>query len=210
MKKLNNKGMTIVEIVLTFSIIMVIVIGMLTIVVNYRNKVSVSLTRLKLETFKNNLTQDIYNDVLKYGVKEIEDFSGTNDTNNLCNVAGLNRCIVITFQDGSKKALGTSKILNPDDKDSIINKYVYYDGIKYPLKDVLPQTLPVSTGDKTIHWSNLESIKLNDDGIINSTFSVLEDGTKAYIYNIDIGITHVDYEDDFGIHIVASTIDINK
>lgn len=208
MNKLNNKGMTVVEIVLTFSIIMIIVVGMLTIVVNYRGKISTSLTRLKLETTKNTLTQSIYDDILKLGVKKIEDFSNSSE-NPLCNVEGLNRCIVITFQDNSEKALGTSKSLN-DDQESIKNKFIYYDGLKYKIKDVLPKNKPVSAGNKVINWIDLQSITIDDDGILTSVFDVLEDGTQVYIYNIDIGITHVDYEDDFGLHIVASTIDVSE
>lgn len=208
MKKLNNKGMTVVEIVLTFSIIMIIVVGMLTIVVNYRGQISTSLTRLKLETTKNTLTQGIYNDILKLGVEKIEDFSDSSE-NPLCNVEGLNRCIVITFQNNTQKALGTSKVEN-NDKDSIVNKFIFYDGIKYKIKDSLPKTKPISTENKTINWIDLQSININDDGILSSSFKVLEDGTQVYIYNIDIGISHVDYEDDFGLHIVAPTIDISE
>ena len=208
MNKLNNEGKTVVEIVLTFSIIMIIVVGMLTIVVNYRGKISTSLTRLKLETTKNTLTQSIYDDILKLGVKKIEDFSNSSE-NPLCNVEGLNRCIVITFQDNSEKALGTSKSLN-DDQESIKNKFIYYDGLKYKIKDVLPKNKPVSAGNKVINWIDLQSITIDDDGILTSVFDVLEDGTQVYIYNIDIGITHVDYEDDFGLHIVASTIDVSE
>ena len=218
MKKLNNKGMTVVEIVLTFSIIMVIVIGMLTIVVNYRGKISVSLTRLKLESNKNTLTQGIYNDILKLGVEKIEDFSNTSDTTNKCYILNpktglhepMNRCIVITFQDGSQKALATSKVLDSNNKDQIINKYIYYDGLRYKIKDTLPKNKPISTENKTITWEDLQSITINDDGILTSNYDVLEDGTQVYIYNIDIGISHIDYEDDFGLHIVASTIDVSE
>ena len=70
--KLNNKGMSIIEVIVTFSLIMFMVIGLLVIVVNYRNKMSVSLERLKFDTFKNNLTQDINNDILTKGLKEIK------------------------------------------------------------------------------------------------------------------------------------------
>ena len=55
MKKLNNKGMSIVEVVLTFALIMVITTGLLMIVVNYRTKVIVSSERLTMDTFKNNI-----------------------------------------------------------------------------------------------------------------------------------------------------------
>ena len=197
--KLNNKGMSIIEVIVTFSLIMFMVIGLLVIVVNYRNKMSVSLERLKFDTFKNNLTQDINNDILTKGLKEIKDDTNTTDSNSLCYNLGLNRCIVLTFDDDTKKAFGTSRV-SALDKDSIINKYIYYDGIKYKLKDELPKTLP---SGRT--WIDLEEIKVMDDAILNSTYTVLEDGTQVYIYTIDINVSHIDFKDDFGIHIVAST-----
>ena len=197
MLKLNNKGMSIVEVVVTFSMIMIISVGLLTIVVNYRNKVSVSLERLKLDTFKNNVTQDIYNDILNLGVTEI------NTSGECSTLTNLNRCINIVFQDGSERVLGTSKV-EANDKNSVSDKYVYYDGIKYKLKDYLPSNKPSGRV-----WKDLESITINDDGILNSSYTVLEDGTKVYIYKIDIGVEHIDFLDDFGIHVVATTDDIS-
>ena len=196
MFKLNNKGMSIVEIVVTFSIIMIISVGLLSIVVNYRNKISVSLERLKLDTFKNNVTQDIYNDILNLGVTEI------NTAGECSTLTDLNRCVNIVFQDGSERVFGTSKV-EANNKNSIEEKFVYYDGIKYKLKDYLPDNKPSGRV-----WKDLEAISINDDAILSSSSTVLEDGTKINIYRIDIGIEHIDFTDDFGIHIVATTDDI--
>ena len=198
--KLNNKGMSIVEVVLTFTLIMLISTGLLVIVVNYRNKVAVSLERLTMDTFKDNLTQDIYHDVLEKGVLQMIDLTSS-DT---CNQLSLNSCVQITFQDNSTSILGTSKI-NINDKDSIQNKFIYYDGTKYKLKDSLPQSLPK---DRT--WSELAAIRVMDDNILNKITSVLEDGTKLDIYSIDIEISHIDFKEDFGIHIIASTDKVNS
>lgn len=197
--KLNNKAMSIVEVIVTFSMIMFLLVGLLVIVMNYRNKMAVSLEKLNLDSFKNNLTQDINKDILTNGVKEITDDTNTTDTSNPCYSLGLNRCITITFYNNTKKVLGTSKV-NPNNKDSIINKYIYYDGIKYKLKDELPNTLPEGRA-----WIDLESIKVVDDAILDSSYTVLEDGTQVNIYTIDIEVSHIDFKDDFGIHIVAST-----
>ena len=196
MFKLNNKGMSIVEIVVTFSIIMIISVGLLSIVVNYRNKISVSLERLKLDTFKNNVTQDIYNDILNLGVTEI------NTAGECSTLTDLNRCVNIVFQDGSERVFGTSKV-EANNKNSIEEKFVYYDGIKYKLKDYLPDNKPSGRV-----WKDLEAISINDDAILSSSSTVLEDGTKINIYRIDTGIEHIDFTDDFGIHIVATTDDI--
>jgi len=197
MKKLNNKGMSIIEVVVTFSLIMFLVVGLLVIVVNYRNKVAVSLERLSLDTFKNTLTQDINNDILNKGLKEI------NNAGACPTLSGLNRCINLVFYDGTQKALGTSKV-SANDRNSIINKYIYYDGLKYKLKDSLPDALPVNRS-----WIDLASIKVVDDAIINNSYVVLEDGTQVFIYTIDIDVSHIDFKDDFGIHIVASTDNIS-
>ena len=69
--KLNNKGVSIIEIVLTFALIMVMTMGMLSIVFNYREKASISMEKLDLDTFKNTLTKEIQDDILTLGVKEI-------------------------------------------------------------------------------------------------------------------------------------------
>ena len=212
--KLNNKGMSIIEIVVTFTIIMSLMSGLLIIVVNYRNKASVSLQRLELDTLKNNLTQDINNDILEYGLKEIKEETFTTDTNSPCYGIGLNRCIVLYFYDTNiaPKALGVSKVSyvtqidsenkenTLSDRQSIENKFIYYDGIKYKLKETLPDDIPAK---RSLY--DVAKIKMVDDGLLNSSFTVLEDGTKVYIYTIDIEISHIDFSDDFGIHIVAST-----
>lgn len=205
MVKLNNKGISIVEVVVTFSLIMIIVCGLLVIVANYRNKAQVSFQRLTLDTFKDNITRDVYSDILEYGVKEINQEGKCIDGS----ISGLNRCINIVYNDPLdptktiEKAFGTSGF-SVNDKVNIENKFIYYDGIKYKLKDVLPENAPQGRTLK-----ELEAIEVNDDGIFNKQFTVLEDGSVVYIYKIDIDINHVDYKEDFGIHIVASTLDVS-
>ena len=200
--KLNNKGMSIVEVVVTFSLIMFLIAGLLIIVMNYRNKASITLERLKLDTFKNNLTQDINNDILTLGLKEAKDDTNTTDTTSPCYGLGLNRCITLTFNNNTKKVFGTSKV-RADDRDSVINKYLFYDGLKYKLKDHVPTTLPEHRT-----YLDLQEIRVFDDRIFDSSFVVLEDGTKAYIYTFNVDVSHIDFKDDFGIHIVASTDNI--
>lgn len=189
--KLNNKGMSIVEIVVTFALIMVLVIQMLVVVMNYRVKVSHNLQVLDLETFKNTLTRDIQKDILNLGIKEI-------NTDGECStITGLNHCINIVFKNNEEKAFGTSKI-DVNNIDTIKNKYLYYDGIKYKLKDKLPETIPVGR-----NILDLQNIKVEDNNILSTDSIVLPDGSINYIYSIDVYISHIDYDQDFGIHIVA-------
>ncbi len=195
--KLNNKGMSIIEIVVTFALIMVMVIQMLTIIVNYRQKANLSLERLDLDTFKNNLTRDIQKDISTLGVSEI-------NTDGECStITNLNSCINIVFKDGTQKAFGTSKI-DSNNYDSIENKYLYYDGLKYKLNDNLPNEIPV--GRDPIDFQNIEVI---DNNILSTTSALLEDGTIISIYSIDVYVSHTDFEQDFGIHIVATTDEVS-
>lgn len=189
--KLNNKGISIIEIVFTFVLIMAIVIGMLTIVFNYREKASLSLVKLNLDTFKNTLTREIQDDILDKGIKEIN-YNGECLTN-----TELNSCINIEFLDGSQKIFGTGKI-DYNDRDSIENKFLYYDGLKYQLKDDLPTKIP--TGRNAIDF---QMLMVHDTSILGVDSMVLENGTVVTLYSIDVYINHINFEQDFGIHIVA-------
>ena len=189
--KLNNKGVSIIEIVLTFALIMVMVIGMLTIVFNYREKASISLEKLDMDTFKNTLTKDIQDDILANGVAEINT-KGECETN-----TELNSCINIVFKDGTQKAFGTS-IVDNNNRTSIENKFFYYDGLKYKLNDSLPTVIPEGR-----EASDFQTITIQDSNILSTDSLVLEDGTIVTLYSIDVYVSHIDFEQDFGIHIVA-------
>lgn len=196
--KLNNKGMSIIEIVVTFALIMVLVLQMLTIVMNYREKANFSLKKLDLDTFKNNITRDLQKDIMTLGVEEM-------NTEGECeSIPGLNQCINIVFKDGSEKVFGTSKV-DSNNYDSIENKYLYYDGLKYELRDSLPDTIPV--GRNVLDFQNIEIV---DNSILSTSSAILDDGTVISIYSIDVYISHVDFEDDFGVHVVATTDEINS
>ena len=218
MKKMNDKGLTIIEIVVTFSMIMFFCIGLLVIVASYRNKVTVSMKKLELDTFKNDLTQNINDDILKYGLVNV--ITNSDDPNdpyfeyyhqciNLLSApaqsGGLSNCIALVFnqKDNAGKykyaSLGTSKVL-ANDKDSVKHKFIYYDGIKYELKDTLPKNKPANR-----KWADLQTITVDNNQMLDTSNIILEDGTNIDVYRIDIGITHIDYEDDFGIHVVATT-----
>ncbi len=191
--KLNNKGVSIIEIVLTFALIMVMTMGMLSIVFNYREKASISMEKLDLDTFKNTLTKEIQDDILTLGVKEINT-SGECLTN-----AELNSCINIVFLDGNSKAFGTSKV-NNNDVDSIENKFLYYDGLKYKIVDKLPNKIP--DGRKAVDF---QTIKIQDQNILSTDSMVLENGTVVTFYSIDVYISHIDFDEDFGIHITTTS-----
>ena len=190
--KLNCKGVSIIEIVVTFSIIMVMVIGMFTIIINYRNKASVTIEKMKLDTFKNTLTKDIQNDILKFGVKEI------NEEGECKTRTDLSQCINIIYNNGEEKAFGIGKI--EETRKSIENKYLYYDGLRYEIKDHLPEK--IAEGRKL---TDFQFINIANHNMLTIDSMISPDGKMIYFYSIDIYISHVDFDEDFGIHIVTST-----
>ena len=68
MKKLNEKGLTLIEVILTFALIMVIIAGILTIIMNYKARITIEMERLDLVTYKNTLTKEIQTDIIDRGL----------------------------------------------------------------------------------------------------------------------------------------------
>jgi len=191
---LNNKGVTIIEVVLSFTLIMIMATSMLIIIVNYRNKAQLSIEKTKMNTFKNTLTLDIQKDIQTLGLQEI-------NSDGECTKLDLSSCINLVFYDGSEKAFGISK-LSANNRSSIENKYLYYDGIKYKLHEELPADDKIPAGRNYI---DLQSIVIEDNIVLTSTSTILEDGHNVTIYSIDVDISHVNFKQDFGIHITATT-----
>lgn len=78
-KKLNNKGLTIIEVLVCFSIVSVIVIGMLKTVTNYKDKQDVESYKNEIITYKNMVTEEIMSDIIAGG--GIRDIQESNDDN---------------------------------------------------------------------------------------------------------------------------------
>ena len=197
MKKLNKKGLTIIETVVTFALIMFIVAGLLTIIMNYRHRLNSDMKFLDLTTYKNTLTKDIQDDIMTKGIADIN-----SEGECLTNAAKFGSCKNLVFKDGTERILAVSKI-DYEDKDSVTNKYIQYGVTEYPLKDTLPETIP--SGRKA---GDFQSIFITDNDFLSIDTTTLEDGTVINIYSIDIYIEHVDFDADFGIHIVATNSDV--
>lgn len=67
-KKLNNKGMTAVEILVCFILVVVLTVSMYTTVSSYKNKQQIESFKEKIYTYKNLLSKDINDDLIKTGL----------------------------------------------------------------------------------------------------------------------------------------------
>ena len=200
MKKLNNKGLSVVEVILTFTLVMIIASGLLTIIMNYKARAQIEMKRLELVTYKNTLTKEIQTDILDRGIYEI-------NTEGLCKeqVDQYSSCINIVFKDGIEKILAVSK-LDDTNQNNLIkllnNKYIKYGDTRYPIEDTLPDNIPTGRSPK-----DFQNIYVNSDNFLTSESIILNSGVTTKIYSIDINMEHIDYDDDFGIHIVATNND---
>lgn len=113
MKTMNNKGFTLIEIILSFSFIMVICIGLFVTANNYKNKQQLESSKRDLQTYKTTLLTDIQKDITEKELKEITECTS------------ISNCYELSFNDNTQKVI---------QKDSS-SKVIIYGGIKYPVKE---------------------------------------------------------------------------
>lgn len=119
MKKLNNKGITIVELIISFTLLMVIAIGMLNVVNEIRSFANQKLDEKKVVEFKNDLYKDFHKTMLTKGYKSMTDCSTSSSI-----------CKEITFKDDTKTKF----------EIDLLAKQIEFNGYKY----VLPYSMEVN------------------------------------------------------------------
>lgn len=111
MKLVNNKGFSIIEIIICFAFTMVIAIGLFLIASNYKTKQQLESSKRDLQTYKTTLVFDIQKDITEKGLSKIE----TCDS--------IDNCYEITFNDETQKIIQKT------------SKTIIYGNIDYPLKE---------------------------------------------------------------------------
>lgn len=135
MKKLNNKGLSIVEFIVVFVMLMILTTGMMNIIIKLKdNNNEKELTR-ELLTYKNSITKLINDDLIYNNFKKIICETQTN---------AMQSCNLYFQKEGENE---TFKTLIYDPK----NYTITYDSIKYkmPKQDfIVPSLSPVIEIDK--------------------------------------------------------------
>lgn len=99
MKKLNNKGMTAVEILVCFILVVVITVSMFTTVSTYKNKQQIESFKQEIYTYKNLLAKDINDDLIKIGLVDAK------ITENINTAYGVSYAVDLYLKDGTVKCL---------------------------------------------------------------------------------------------------------
>lgn len=222
--KLNNKGMTTVEIVVCFVLVTTISLSMYSLVSSFNAKREEESYRAKILVYKATLTKKIQDDFIKKGLMHAE-ISETNDPDN---IKSYN--VDCSFRDGSTRRLEikvrhTKHELHPD--NSYANKDDFYQ-IKYgPPDEMEIYELPDLGSVKGYCKQNIDSdlnagctftpdnnppspytaVVSQDLKINNVKLSISnEDNTvdeTSHILNIYIGFYHPDLGNRYAINIVA-------
>ncbi len=156
MLKLNNKGITTIEILICFVLLAVISTSLYNTVSIYRNKQILEGEKEKIYTYKNLLTKEIQDDIIKRGLTVATKISDTK--------------LTMSFSNGPDTTLEVLK-----DENKII-----YDGIEYPLPNFGKNT----SGEKVlkIYRCDIEIASSPDFLTINIPFMHPDFGTKYGIF----------------------------
>lgn len=199
--KLNNKGMTTVEILVTFLIVAVIVVSLYNGVVALKDKETISSYKLSLVTYRDLLTKDIQDDLIKVGLAgaEISSMSG-----------GTGYRVTFTLRDGSKRILEVKQVFGcnavdtveedelcvkagiaKDASDSFSISYgLPGDVIEYPLPNLGNEEIPNLHNNGT---HTISALRINEVDI----------STANRVFSLRITLYHPDLGSRYSIDIVS-------
>ena len=198
-RKLNRKGLTTIEILICFVLIAVISVSMYSTVSSYNNKQYMEASKEKIATYKNLLTKEIQDDLIKRQLVGA-DYKMEEPSPHI-----YKHVIHLTFADGS----GSDLIINQqvardydfaadDDQNWPCHddKYSFeYGDVVFPIPDLgygenKQTNCPGGTSDKTVKVLDLRIQNV----IVTTTDGVL---------HVKVDFYHVDLPDHYGINIIA-------
>lgn len=176
MKKMNNKGFTVIELTLSFIFVFTIAFAMYELLFNYRTRQNEESIKSQLNDYRNEVTLAIQNDISDKTLKNID----------YCRSGGeiIDRCIVLNFNDNTSKQLSVETTTTIYEGDEYEINYINYGGIYYESSDAIL----LDYRPNYMLYNTYESDGLDEE--IN-------------VYKISIPIYHNDLEGNYGIEIVA-------
>ncbi len=196
MKKLNNKGLSIIELLVCFVIVAVISVTLLNIIMDYNSLQETEHIKNLIKSYKNTVTKTIQSDIIKYGLSDVN--VDSTQENELKLILTFNNLPTIKEDNSKTKYL----IVHASDDENYI---IYQDTVKededyinQDVKYLLPTTTNINDKDsdgnknkKDIRFRELPQTIDNDRFITNDIF---------YLY---IPIEHSEIDDTYGIRIIA-------
>ncbi len=191
--KLNNKGLTVVELILSFTLLIVLVFGMFNVVVEIKDYSETKELEKDLVEFKNRIIYKIQNDLITGNIKDLE-----------IQNTGTTPILKITMTDGTTKTLEinlTKKEIKYDDETYKIphsNLVEFLDSRVinlcpgYPIDEKDPQPSNEEDCKKSAKWigkvSSYQNVTITNDKV-NKVLTIDVpyyeiDGTKNHGFKI--------------------------
>lgn len=198
----NNKGFTVIELIMSFLFASILSLSLFSAVLVYRQKQNDSTIESDLLAFKSQLIIDVENDIQLKGVKDIEvdpekcpvyDSDGNLVKDGNGNPVLNSRCVLITFNDDTSKIF---KIAS-ESKQDIIDSGASSESFDYDV-------LYIVYGDIRYDIPDSGNVYIEDDYILSKTIET--DGIEGNIrlYRINFNLKHNNLDNDIDISIVAS------
>ena len=193
MMKLNSKGMTTIEILVTFVLVVILTVSMYGTVSSYKSKQQIESYKEKIYTYKNLLTKEIQDDLIKRRVTSA-DIENNDDTK----LHKYTTTIKLHFADNSTKNLVIYRQLARDyDYDSGLDNWdagtekqndefwMSYGGIKYPIPSL---GFGKNDFDGTVQDLRIQNVDVS---------------TKGGVFTLRVDFYHVDLDNRYGVRIVC-------
>lgn len=177
-KKLNNKGMTLIEIIVCFVIVVVIVLSMFKVVNNYKDKQDVESYKSSIITYKNTITKTIWEDIINHkGIVKYE-----KNSNNQ-NQDGITVSYTFTFLDGQTSNLTIlHNVKEGIDTDRIGDDSNFY--IQYGPSD----------NEEIFNFPKMYNVQFNHPEVNTVEYNVQDSNTKGKLFHIYVGVYNPDLQ----------------
>ena len=124
---MNKRGFTIAEVIVSFSLVTIILVSVISTTVYYRNKVKEEEIITQLNDYKNDVTKTIYDDILTHKNRKIISVE---------RCIGTSNCLNFIDKEGNRHVLKIEEQLESDEVNHIKRGvYLNYEGTKYMLPD---------------------------------------------------------------------------
>ena len=196
MKKLNSKGFTTIEVILCFVLITIIATTMYTTITSFNQKRITEQYKSKMYTYKNIITKQIQDDILKNGLLSVEKkpLYVNSDKISIQEVKlnfkdGSSKTLIIEFRHTKSDYHPGSTVTNKDDYYMI--KYGGSNQIKYPLPELGESKS--STG-QIVKDLSISNVKITTNNNVFALFIGLYHPELGYRYSIRI-VSPINYID---------------
>ena len=126
---LNKKGFTVVEVVVSFSLVSVMLVSLISATMFYRDKIKEEEVETQLLDFKNTITKTVYDDIVNNNIVRAESCIGGDDEGG----AGAGTCVKFIESGGTSHILKIVEIAGGGSAKKGV--YLSYNDIKYWLPD---------------------------------------------------------------------------